>query len=253
MRSASPKASAGGSSIAEPGSLPAPATGSPPPVRVFIVAEVRLYRDGLAQVLEHEEGMSVAGAMACAPDVVGRVRAEAPDVVLLDMEAPDALGLVRSLTGDAAGTRVIALAVPDRDHYLLSCVEAGAAGYVTRDQSVEDVAATIRSVARGEANVSPRMVARLLQHVSALAAGVAPAEPTSRLTAREREIVQLIDHGMSNKQIARELGIELATVKNHVHNVLEKLHVNRRSEAVARMRAHDLARGLRLDEGLPEI
>jgi DNA-binding NarL/FixJ family response regulator len=222
-------------------------------VRIFIVAEVRLYREGLADVLQREESFRVVGATPFGPETTEAIGRASPDVVLLDMQIRDSLRLIRTISEAARGAGVIALAVPEVDRYLLNCVEAGAAGYVTQDQSIEDVTAAVRSAACGEAVVSPRMAARLLRHVSALAAGVSPSEPLARLTPRERDIAARVERGLSNKQIARELSIEVATVKNHVHNILEKLHVNRRSEAAARLRAYDFAHSTNLEEGLPEL
>ena len=160
-----------------------------------------------------------------------------PDVVLFDISPPGSLGEVRRVAAAVPAARVVALAVGESENQVVACAEAGADGYVTRDQSVEDVLAVIGAVTRGELICSPRIAGALLQRLGRLAAerGSAPVdEPPVRLTAREREIVVLIDRGMSNKQIARTLTIEVATVKNHVHNILEKLHVTRRDEAVAR-------------------
>src|SRR5439155_827652 len=105
-----------------------------------------------------------------------------------------------------------------------------------REASIDDLVTVIESVARGEAICSPRVAAGLLRRVAALAAGHGGDLPRAQLTNREREIVRLIDNGLSNKEIARALGIEVATVKNHVHNILEKLQVHRRGEAAARVR-----------------
>lgn len=220
-------------------------------IRVLVVAEVRLYREGLAAVLGGEDHIEVVGAAPTTPPDAGVLR---PDVVLVDVAGADDLGAVRDLRTAVPAAQVIALAVPDREGAVVACAEAGVSGYVTRDQSVEDVVAAVEAVARGEMICSPRMAAMLVRRVAALAEHPAPtAAPPPRLTARELEIVALIDQGLSNKQIARRLSIEVATVKNHVHNVLKKLHVDRRQEAAARVRAHRLGHLPRLDPSLPEI
>jgi DNA-binding NarL/FixJ family response regulator len=205
--------------------------------RVLIVAHIRLYREGLAEMLQAEERIDVVGTAAGADEAVDALRREDPDVVLLDMAIPDNVWLVRALVAAVPGTKVVALAVPDVEREVLACAEAGVAGYVTREGSVEDLVAAVESVARGEMLCSPRMAATLLQRVATLALERSPAGIEARLTGRELQILDLIDQGLSNKEIARRLTIELSTVKNHVHNILEKLNVTRRGEAAARARA----------------
>jgi two-component system, NarL family, nitrate/nitrite response regulator NarL len=205
-------------------------------IRILIVAEIRLYREGLAEMLRDEPGLAVVGTAAGADEAVRLLRGEVPDIVLLDMAIPDNAWLVRALVAAVPGTRVVALAVPEIEREVLACAEAGVAGYVTRDASIEDVVAAVESAARGEVLASPRMVATLFERVATLALERSPQSIESRLTARELEILDLIDRGLSNKEIARFLTIELSTVKNHVHNILDKLNVSRRSEAAARRR-----------------
>lgn len=206
-------------------------------IRVLIVAHIRLYREGLAQMLQEERRIAVVGTAVGADEAVLALREHEPDVVLLDMAIPDNVWLVRALVAAVPGTKVVALAVPEVEREVLACAEAGVAGYVTREGSVEDVVEAVESVARGEMLCSPRMAATLLQRVATLALERSPESIEARLTRRELEILDLIDQGLSNKEIARRLTIELSTVKNHVHNVLEKLNVNRRGEAAARARA----------------
>jgi two-component system nitrate/nitrite response regulator NarL len=220
---------------------------------VQILAELRLYREGLEQVLRRE-GLEVTGADAAGDECVDRIAALEPEVVLLDMETPGSLGLVRRIRLAAPEVKVVALAVPDDENSVVACAEAGVAGYVTRDQSIEDVIAAVESVARGEMIASPRLAATLLRRVTALAAeSTAPAPTGARLTPRELEIVALIEKRRSNKQIARDLCIEVNTVKNHVHSILKKLHVDRRADAVERVRIAGFKLPRHLDEGLPEI
>jgi two-component system nitrate/nitrite response regulator NarL len=208
----------------------------PAEVRVLVVAEVRMYRESLATALRQEPGVEVVAAL---PEAPSEVAALAPDIVLCDVSREGGLATVRTLLGGLTSVKVIAVAISDDERALLAFAEAGVSGYVTCEQSVDDVVAAVRAVAREEMLCTPRIAAALLRHVAALAAeremGAAP--PLNTLTRRELEIVSLIDRGMSNKQIARALQIEVATVKNHVHNVLEKLHVERRGEAAARVRA----------------
>ncbi len=131
----------------------------------------------------------------------------------------------------------MALAVSEVESDVLAWAEAGVVGYVPREASLEDLVSTIEAVVRGELRCSPRIAATLFRRVTKLSANRRHTPQGIHLTPRELEILDLIDHGLSNKQIAGKLGIEVATVKNHVHNILEKLQVNRRGEAAARMRS----------------
>lgn len=204
---------------------------------VLIVAEIRLYREGLADMLRAEPGIELVGVAAGVDQAVRALHEQRPDVVLLDVAVSENAWLVRALVAAVPGTRVVALAVPEVEQDVLACAEAGVAGYVTREGSIEDVVAAVQAVARGEVLCSPRMAASLFQRVATLALERSPASIETRLTGRELEILDLIDQGLSNKEIARRLTIELSTVKNHVHNILDKLNVSRRAEAAARARA----------------
>ncbi len=204
--------------------------------RVLVVADIRLYREGLAQILGREAELSVVGSAAGLEDAVRGVRDLRPEVVLIDQAMPESLAAIRAIRVLAPNVRVVALAVPDTDQHLIACAEAGVVGYVTRAAGVADLITTIQSAARGELVCSPRVAATLLRRVTALAAGDRSREEDVRLTARELEILELLERGMSNKDIARHLGIEVATAKNHVHNILGKLQVHGRGQAAARIR-----------------
>jgi two-component system, NarL family, nitrate/nitrite response regulator NarL len=128
------------------------------------------------------------------------------------------------------------LAVDEVDRDVLAWAEAGIAGYVTRDGSVDDLIRAVRCAARHEIHCAPEIAAALLERVHVLAARGAHDTPIGSLTTREHEIAELLEAGLSNKQIAAELQIELATVKNHVHSILAKLQVTRRIDAAAHMR-----------------
>ena|SRR2546426_1803180 len=205
-------------------------------IRLLIVADIRLYREGLAQILGREERLSVAGTAADVDGALTSVRDLRPDVVLIDQAMPESLAAVRAICVLAPDIKVVALAVPDMDQHVVACAEAGVVGYVPRDAGVADLVATIQSVGRGELLCSPKVAATLLKRVAILAAGAVPGGGEARLTARELEILGLLEREFSNKDIARQLGIEVATAKNHVHNILEKLRVRRRGQAAARMR-----------------
>ena len=202
-------------------------------VQAFIVADVRVHRDGLQELLEREACIDVIGAAATVPESIAEISNLAPDVVLLDVAGENRVAAITALVQAIPGVKVIACAVPETEQDVIPCAEAGVAACLPRETPLTELGATIERVASGETIASPRVAAMLLRRVATLAARSSPEE---RLTAREGEILGLIDDGLSNKQIARRLSIELPTVKNHVHNILEKLHVHRRYEAAARMR-----------------
>jgi DNA-binding NarL/FixJ family response regulator len=204
-------------------------------IRVLLVSDVRLYRDGLAQCLAQHDRLDVvgmAGSGAEALDIASRHR---PDIVLLDMGMASSVQLVRVLREVTPGAKVVAYAVAGDESDVISYAEAGVAGYVARDGSALDLVRAIQSVADGELICSPQVAAKAFHRLAMLSAAT-QASTTTTLTMREREIVALIAEGLSNKQIARRLTITLATVKHHVHNVLEKLQVARRGEAVVAAR-----------------
>jgi DNA-binding NarL/FixJ family response regulator len=214
-------------------------------IRVVIVGEMRLYREAISQVLARHPRIRVTGSTAGSAKAEHLLAQCRTDVVLVDMATADSLAIIRALVAGAPDVNVIALGLAEHEPDVIACAEAGISGYVTRDASLDDLAATIESVARGEMPCSPGVAATLLRRITALAAqqDVQPADVS--LTRRELQILDLIDEGLSNKEIAERLFIEVATVKNHVHNILEKLNVQRRGEAAARARMSGLATSAR--------
>jgi two-component system, NarL family, nitrate/nitrite response regulator NarL len=223
--------------------------GQPVTIHVLIITGIRLYREGLAQVLGAQPHIEVVGLTGDPLESLQRDPTLRPDVVLVDTSMPEAVAVVRAVLAAAPATKVIAMAVSEEDHNVLALAEAGVSGYVTRDAALGDLVTIIESAARGEAPCPPRLTATLLRHITVLATRTRtrPGEP--RLTHRELEILELIDRGLSNKEIARRLCIEIPTVKNHVHRILNKLQLDRRAEAAAWARANEGHRlvHLRLD------
>jgi two-component system nitrate/nitrite response regulator NarL len=203
--------------------------------RILVVGDVRLYSDGIAAHLRHMDGLEVIGVATDGPSAIRMARHDLPDVILLDVAIADSMALVRELRAVAPATQVVALTIPEVERAVVACAEAGVAGYVPRTASLDDLVDVVRSTARNESIVSPSIANCLLRRIALLAEDRATAD-TAALTVREIEIVRLIDQGCSNKQIAARLSIELSTVKNHVHNLLDKLGVHRRSEAAAQLR-----------------
>jgi two-component system nitrate/nitrite response regulator NarL len=205
------------------------------PPRVFLVADVSLHRAGLVELLASDERVDVVGSAASVDESLGEVAALRPDVAVLDVTPPDRTRGVSALTAAHDAVRVVVCAVPETEEDVIPCAEAGAAACLPHETPFDELVATIRHVASGESVASPRMTAMLMKRLSALATERA-TNGERHLTAREREILALIDEGLSNKDIAARLCIEVPTVKNHVHNILEKLQVRGRYEAAARVR-----------------
>ena len=204
--------------------------------RVFIISEVRLYRDGLARLS--------AARPATRHRRVGRRRAgragalagpdDPPEAVLLDVPAPAGLEGLRRLEAAVPTARIIVLNVSDADEQaVIAWAEAGVGGLMSRDVDVDDVAQAVQTTASGGTVCSPRLAALLLRR---LARSAEERPVTSPLTSREREIAALLEQGLSNKEIAASLQIELPTVKNHVHSILTKLKASRRGQAAAMLR-----------------
>jgi DNA-binding NarL/FixJ family response regulator len=202
--------------------------------RVLIVVGIRLYREGLVQLLSGREGLIVVGAESDGCRAAERLDQTTPDVALVEMGLPDLDAFTHALARRTPTVPLVAMGIANSDTDVLECAERGFAGFVTRDGSIDELVNTIRSAAKGELTCSPRTAASLMRRLGTLAAELRPAQAVVRLTRREREIAALMREDLSNKEIASRLRIEVATVKNHVHNVLDKLQVRRRSDA-ARM------------------
>jgi DNA-binding NarL/FixJ family response regulator len=207
-------------------------------IHILVAGDIRLYRDGLALHLARQSGVSAVDCVASRAELLELLPTIRPDVLLLDMAMPESLRTLRDVADMMLGIRVVALAVPEVELAVLACAEAGIAGYVTRDASLDDLLNAIENAARGECVVSPRIAGSLLRRLSTLASTQGGRfDSESALTSRELEIAHLVDQGMSNKSIAGRLCIEVATVKNHMHNILAKLHAERRTEIPKRLRA----------------
>jgi two-component system, NarL family, nitrate/nitrite response regulator NarL len=202
-------------------------------IGVVVMGPVRIYRDTVAAALNRHEGVQVLAVAGSSAEAVAWLRGRRADVVLADATTSAGIRAVEALSVAAPSVKVVALAGADDGWGVIACAEAGVSGFVTCEGTVDDVADAASAVARGESACSPTVAATVLRRVGTVARH--NGEPT-KLTPREREILALIDDGLSNKEIAADLSIEVSTVKNHVHNILGKLGARRRSEAVARAR-----------------
>ncbi|MDE0804583.1 MAG: response regulator transcription factor [Acidimicrobiales bacterium] len=206
------------------------------PIRVMICDDHALFRRGLIMVLEAEDDIEVVGEAEDGRDAVERVADIVPDVVLMDVRMPEIDGIeaTRLIADEAPSAKILMLTVSDEENDLYEAIKAGATGYLLKEISIEEVASAVRAVVSGQSLISPSMASKLLTEFTNLAkrADERTSVPTPRLTERELEVLRLVAQGMSNREIAGELYISENTVKNHVRNILEKLHLHTRMEAV---------------------
>ena len=201
---------------------------------VLIVADVRLYREGLAGSLANRPGLLVVGTCASRADARECVRNLHPDVIVLDMATSESLELIKDVRDEEVTAKVLAFAVDEVSSDIRECAEAGAAGYVTADASIDDLVMAIQRIGRAELVCSPRIAAKLFGWMAERASrwGSEPCQGKT-ITGRERQVLDHIRQGYSNKEIAQKLHIAEPTVKNHVHHLLEKLGVTTRAQAAA--------------------
>jgi len=213
-------------------------------IRIFIADDNRLLREGLVSMLAEQKDIVVIGKAPSGTDALEKIINLRPEIALIDIGMPDKDGieLTRALHDEAPEVKVIILGMIDLTDEIMQCIEAGAAGYVLKEASFDSLVETIHSVHRGESFCSPQMTASLFSRVAELASGQLSKIPSSsiKLTARELEVTHLIAEGLPNKEIAKRLFIETQTVKNHVHNILDKLQLQNRLEAVQYARERNL-------------
>lgn len=203
------------------------------PARVTIVSAVRLYREGIAHALASEQRLEVVAECADYAAVLEQQPACCAQVILIDSAILMRHGLVRVGGDDSCDVPLVAFGVPEHDDAALTCARLGARGLVAASAPLADVVIATRTVLGGELYCSHRLIALFVREVARLPVPEPPSH-SPPLTRREGEIATLLETGASNKEIARRLGIEVATVKTHVHSVLAKLQVHRRAEAAAR-------------------
>jgi len=211
---------------------------SPAP-RVVIASDVLLYREGLAASLARDGRLDVAAAVSGA-DALAAAAQFAPGAVLVDASAEEGLAVARALHASFPSVRLIGFGISGGGAGVIACAEAGLAAFVDRDGTVDGLVAAVLGALRGELACSPRIAAMMCDRLASLAG--ARQEAAEPLTRRERDVAALIAEGLSNKEIAIDLRIGPATVKNHVHNILDKLNVRRRAAIVARLRESPPAR-----------
>jgi DNA-binding NarL/FixJ family response regulator len=196
-----------------------------------------LVREGLVASLRDRDSIVVIDAINLDPEGIARIAGGAPDVVLVDLGHADATGMTRLLKIACPEAKLVAFALAEIDDDVFACAAAGFSGYVPRESSADELYRALMDAAGGRMNCAPHITAAMFSRLSDLLRQRPARMALPSLTARESEILVLAEEGKSNKEIARHLLISSATVKNHIHNILQKLQVGRRGEAVARLRA----------------
>jgi DNA-binding NarL/FixJ family response regulator len=204
------------------------------PIRVVIVDDNELFLGGLGMLLNLEDDIEVVGEACEGGAAAVLVAATVPDVVLMDVRMPKRSGIeaCQTIKDVAPDSRILMLTSSDEQADLYDALKNGASGYLLKDSSIDEVANAVRLVTEGDALISPIMATKLLDEFKQVARADRPAVSTPRLTERELEVLRLVAQGLNNREIGRQLFITENTVKNHVRNVLEKLNLHSRLEAV---------------------
>ena len=204
------------------------------PIRVAVVDDQELFRRGLTMLLGVEDDIEVVGEAGDGVAATELAATAVPDVILMDVRMPKRSGIEACVAiKDVAPTaRIIMLTVSDEEADLYDAVKNGASGYLLKDSSIDEVAQAIRVVADGQSLISPSMAIKLLDEFKQMSRTDRQQVPSPRLTDRELEVLKLVAQGLNNREIAKRLFISENTVKNHVRNILEKLHLHSRMEAV---------------------
>jgi len=213
-----------------------PETAAREPIRVLVVDDHALFRRGLEMVLDAEPDIEVVGEAGNGAEALAKAIETAPDIVLMDVRMPRGGGIdaCASIKDAIPSAKIIMLTISDEEADLYEAIKAGAMGYLLKEISIEEVAGAVRAVAEGQSLISPSMAGKLLAEFASMIKRGDERQPVPgpRLTDREMGVLRLVAKGLNNRDIAKALFISENTVKNHIRNILEKLQLHSRMEAV---------------------
>jgi DNA-binding NarL/FixJ family response regulator len=205
-------------------------------LRVLVVDDHALFRRGLEMVLGSEPDLELVGEASDGLEAIEKAQETMPDVVLMDVRMPKRSGIeaTAQIKDLLPHVKILMLTISDDEADLYEAIKAGASGYLLKEIPIEEVAQAIRSVWAGQSRISPSMASKLLTEFAAMSKATEekPQMPAPRLTEREMEVLRLVAQGLNNRDIAAKLFISENTVKNHIRNILDKLHLHSRMEAV---------------------
>jgi len=234
-------------------------------IKVIVVCDIKIYCEGLNQILSKTDPIKVVGAESTAEAAIIKIAQHSPDVVLLDMTMAGSCAIAQKVMQICPSAKIVALSVAENEENIIECAEIGIAGYVAREATLNELIDTVIGAKKGEFCCPPKISAYIFKKVQSIALSAKNSclpklsnkknNSADNLTNRERQILTLMASGLSNKKIASHLTIEVSTVKNHVHNILVKLNVTSRVQAVSmvqhislmgRSRSFDLDPSLKL-------
>jgi DNA-binding NarL/FixJ family response regulator len=223
--------------VTEPGRDPA--TPAARPLRLLVVDDHEVVRQGLVALLDRRDGFQVVAEAGTVADAVEAARRYQPDIVIMDVRLPDGSGIeaCRTIRSELPDTRIVMLTSYPDDEAVLSAIVAGASGYLLKQIRARDLVAALETVGRGESLLDPAVTEKVLERVRRIASGTY-GDDLSQLTTQEQKILALVAEGKTNKEIAAEVFLSDKTVKNYVSSILSKLNLERRAQAAAFMAKH---------------
>ena len=211
-------------------------------LRILLVDDHDLFRKGIARLIDSQPDFEVVGEARDGHDALERTRQLQPDVVLMDIEMPGTNGTkaTKAITAEMPDVQVVMLTVSDDDQNLYDAIRAGAFGYLLKSVKPEELFHRLRRMSRGEAAISPLMATKIMREFASLDSNPPTPRAVEGLSAREAEVLGLVSQGLTNREIGERLHIAENTVKNHLRNILDKLHLSNRAQAAAFAVRHGL-------------
>jgi len=215
-----------------------------PPLRLLIVDDHEVVRQGLSALLDRRDGFQVVAEAGTVAEAIDQAKRHEPDIVIMDVRLPDGSGIeaCREIRAELPNTRVVMLTSYPDEEAVLSAIVAGASGYLLKQIRARDLASAIEAVGRGESLLDPAVTEKVLERVRRIATG-GYSDELAGLTSQEQKILLLVAEGKTNKEIAAEIFLSDKTVKNYVSSILSKLNLERRAQAAAFVAKHRLERG----------